>query len=242
MARSASVVAVRQQDGPLQLLEVASGRHVLEIPAGKRTATVALAPGRYLALKQERGRRFARAFELGPDMRFELDEATLMPAENLAVATKGLHAHPWNTITLEPVALIISNVVLGYERVMAPSWTLRGDVAYRLPIQGLKYTHAFGLELELGGRYYFYGRAPEGLFASSALGLKYYGVDQGGGPTTQGGLVLDFGHTWLAWNRFAFTLAVGTQASLAMSTRAFDVQGTGFKLLPRIRLSIGAAF
>ena len=225
VARSASVVAVRQQDGPLQLLEVASGRHVVEIPAGKRTATVALAPGRYLALKQERGRRFARAFELGPAMRFELDEATLMPAENLAVATKGLHAHPWNTITLEPVALIGSVVVLGYERVMAPYWSLRGDFTYRLPIRGSEYTYPFGLDLELGGRYYFYGRAPEGLFTSSALGLSYAGVDGGGGPLTHGDLILDFGHTWLAWNRFAFTLAVGTKASLAMSTRAFTPRG-----------------
>lgn len=242
MARSPSVVVVRQQEGPLQLLEVASGRHVVEIPAGKRTATVALAPGRYLALKQERGRRFARAFELGPDMRLELDEATLAPAENLAVATKGLHAHPWNTVTLEPLVLIVSRFVLGYERVMAPDWALRGDVAYQLPIQGYEYTHAAGLDLELGGRYYYFGRAPEGLFTSGGLGLRYAGVDQGGGPMTQGGMFLDFGHTSLAWNRFAFTAALGTEAMLAMSARALESQGTGIKLVPRIRLSIGAAF
>src|SRR5690606_1716873 len=157
--------------------------------------TVALAPGRYLALRQDRGRRFARAFELGAASRFELDEDTLVPAENLAVATKGLHAHPWNVITVDPVPLFWSRISLGYERVVAPYWSLRADGAYSLPGRDPKMgvNFPYGTSLDLGGRYYFFGRAPEGLFVNGSGGLDYVGADDLGGPTTYGRLGTDFG-------------------------------------------------
>lgn len=244
VSRGKSVVVVRQQQGPLQLLQVSSGRHVAEIPGGERTVSLALPPGRYLALRQDRGRRFARAFELGASGRFELDEGTLLPAENLAVATKGLHAHPWNVLTLDPMLLVFSAFSIGAERVLTPYWAARVDGIYALPRSQDGTPLPYGAQLEVGGRYYLFGRAPEGFYASGTVGLSYVGGDGQGGPRTHARAGLDGGFTWLVAKRLVFTLGLGSTVQFALSERAKSevVEVNALALLPRARFSIGAAF
>lgn len=56
VAASPSRLAVRMSRGPLELIDLASGLRVLELPAGSRTVRLALPPGRY-ALRRVVGKK-----------------------------------------------------------------------------------------------------------------------------------------------------------------------------------------
>ena len=241
-----SVVQLTQKQGPIQLLDVAHGRHVVELPRGGRTTTVALPPGRYVALRQDRHRRFAHAFELQEGQRFELNEDALTPAENLAVASKGLHAHPWNVVSLEPIPLMGGRVVLGFERVLTPYFSGRVDLGFKPLTEGEGETqHPPAAAVDLGGRYYFFGRAPEALFVGGSMGLHYESVTQGEpGPRTNAIGLLEVGNTWLVAKRFVFTLAFGTTVTFPLSEAARPgvPADLGYVLAPQARVGVGAAF
>ncbi len=91
VATSPSALAVDQTEGPLELVHLASGLRVLELPAGRRAVTLAVPPGRYLVRKvaQQGIRTREVAVPRDGTARVAEDELVLVGSERLAVKGGG---------------------------------------------------------------------------------------------------------------------------------------------------------
>jgi hypothetical protein len=78
---------VDQKEGPLELVHLASGLRVLELPAGPRAVTLAVPPGKYLVRKVAQAGISAREISVPRDgsARLEEGELVLVGSERLAV-------------------------------------------------------------------------------------------------------------------------------------------------------------
>jgi len=89
MTAKASVVAVEQNTGPLQLVHLGSGVVVLEIPRGKRRLRLSVPPGRYVVRRQTGEQVFAREIEVLPGKVTRVDEEKLALVGSAKLAVKG---------------------------------------------------------------------------------------------------------------------------------------------------------
>lgn len=89
---STSSLVIEQERGPLEILQLSTGSVVAELPAGRRTTRLALAPGRYLVRRELRRILSSSEIELPPagDAPVWVHERELVPTGALGQAgTKG---------------------------------------------------------------------------------------------------------------------------------------------------------
>ncbi len=242
-AASPVTVSIRQTRGPLVILDRRSGRNVVELPAGQRQVQVALAPGRYLALRRADGQTHSLEFKLSSAERFALEESALVHSPNLASATKGFGPRSRHTLTLEPIFLPFGLIQLEFERAWTDFVSLYVGSAVWLPVTGPGWI----AELDLGGRYYFFGEAPGGLFAAGQLGAISR-IDRPGLQSLTATFSVQAGFSWLLWDRMVLSLAVGPQywlpvrVATPLDPAKSSPEPPPFPILPRVRFVIGAAF
>lgn len=180
-------------------------------------------------------------------------EAAPAPESPVAPMVTRTAAGPQNTLTVNPLSLVVGMVSLEYERVtsenlsvfVAPSyWSLgvgAGDDEFSFSAYGLG----------LGVRYFMTGMAPEGFWVAPSLELAFASAKYAGaeGSSVGYGVGGQFGYTWLIGDVFDISLGLGAaysnneveveyeEAGIA-STRADGFSG----VLPTLRFAIGAAF
>jgi Caspase domain len=100
LTRAGAVVAVEQQEGPLELVHLATGVVVLELPKGPRTLRLAVAPGDYL-LRRRRGKSvWTRELHVVPGSSMRVAEAALELQGEPTLAAKRSAPRPLTLSTL----------------------------------------------------------------------------------------------------------------------------------------------
>jgi len=99
---SPTALELRETEGPLQLIDLASGLIVLEVPSGKRTLRLAVPPGRYLLRRQGERGTYARETQIQPGTTPVVTEEDLFAAPVAASTDKGLEAVPPRASSLAP--------------------------------------------------------------------------------------------------------------------------------------------
>lgn len=96
LADSPSTLAVEQQEGPLELVHLASGLRVLELPAGRRSVTLAVPPGKYLVRRVGPEGIRTRELDVPRDGAVTVREVelVLLGSERLAVKGGARHRTP----------------------------------------------------------------------------------------------------------------------------------------------------
>lgn len=89
IAQSPSSLVVTQERGPLEVIHLGSGVTVVEMPAGARKISLALAPGKYLVRRHVDGKTAATEIEIVPGRATALLEGQLEATANERLATKG---------------------------------------------------------------------------------------------------------------------------------------------------------
>jgi hypothetical protein len=89
VADSPSTLAVEQQEGPLELVHLASGLRVLELPSGPRSVRLAVPPGKYLVRKVAAEGIRTREIAVPRDGAAEVGEGDLVLLGNRQLAVKG---------------------------------------------------------------------------------------------------------------------------------------------------------
>jgi Caspase domain len=79
LSPGSSVIELRQDVGPLQIIHLGTGLLVVELPKGARRARVSLAPGHYLVRRRTSVAVMAREVRLGVGRRVQVTEASLIP-------------------------------------------------------------------------------------------------------------------------------------------------------------------
>jgi len=87
VAASPSTLAVEQERGPLELVHLATGLRMLELPPGRRSARIAVPPGRYLVRRLAPEGVRARELDVPRQGQVEVreDDLVLVASERLAV-------------------------------------------------------------------------------------------------------------------------------------------------------------
>lgn len=89
VATSPSTLAVDQREGPLELVHLASGLRMIELPAGPRAVTLAVPPGKYLVRKVAQGGIATREISVPRDGWARVDEGELVLVGSERLAVKG---------------------------------------------------------------------------------------------------------------------------------------------------------
>jgi hypothetical protein len=89
IAQSPSTFVVTQDRGPLEVIHLGSGVTVVEMPAGARKISLALAPGKYLVRRHVDGQTSAKEIEILPGKSTALLEGQLEATANERLAVKG---------------------------------------------------------------------------------------------------------------------------------------------------------
>jgi len=99
---SPTALELRETEGPLQLIDLASGLVVLEVPSGKRTLRLAVPPGRYLLRRQGEHGTYAREMQVEPGATAVVTEEDLFLAPSMASTDKGFDSTPQRGSFLAP--------------------------------------------------------------------------------------------------------------------------------------------
>ncbi len=89
VSSSPSLVHVVQEEGPLEVIHLGTGLVVLEMPQGKRTLKLALAPGKYLVRRRVGDTVFAREVVIAAESSTQVREADLELVGSAKLALKG---------------------------------------------------------------------------------------------------------------------------------------------------------
>ena len=92
VASAPSLVELRQQQGPLQLIHLGTGVVVVEIPAGQREIRLAVPSGRYLLRREGEQGSFSREITVASGGTVQVDEADLRLSSLPVPTGKGLAA------------------------------------------------------------------------------------------------------------------------------------------------------
>lgn len=126
LAGANAVIAVDQQDGPLELVHLGSGVVVLELPQGPRSLRLAVTPGRYVLRRRRESRVWASEIELKSGQTVAVDEAHLTLVGSQALATKGAAPRPL-TLTTVPKGMQEITSWLGVDHGAKPGLVLPTD-------------------------------------------------------------------------------------------------------------------
>ena len=99
---SPTALELRETEGPLQLIDLASGLVVLEVPSGKRTLRLAVPLGRYLLRRQGERGTYAREMQVEPGATAVVTEEDLFMAPSMAGTDKGFDSTPPRASFLAP--------------------------------------------------------------------------------------------------------------------------------------------
>jgi hypothetical protein len=132
VAAAPSTLLVTQTEGPLELVHLATGQKVLELPQGARTSRVALPPGRYTVRRVTPAGVRARDVDVPADGAAAVSEAELVSGP-AAAATKGSPGDalaPWQgrgelegTVGFQGVTTMTMN---GFWGVQVGDWSSSG--------------------------------------------------------------------------------------------------------------------
>jgi hypothetical protein len=89
IAASPSTLAVEQTRGPLELVHLASGLRMLELPPGRRSARIAVPPGRYMVRRVAQDGVHARELDVPRQGQVDVDEGELVLVASQRLAVKG---------------------------------------------------------------------------------------------------------------------------------------------------------
>jgi hypothetical protein len=277
IALSPSAVDMVQREGPLEVIHLDSGRAVLELPAGQRRVKIAVPPGRYLVRKHDSGGGY-RTKELlvanGTASRIDEEELTIVGVDSLAA--KGPERAHRRVIGLD-VEQVPDGILFGLDLQLAISryfaLSLRPfyreinqraiDLPARTPSSppeggGVGQT-AYTVGAVLGAQLFFFGNAPQGLWAGVRVGAERVTfmtewVEQTGKPFPDDlvvhnetvhpfGAVLggEAGYTFVIRRWISATFALGAEHETArFATRAAWIQWPTFNVF--LRGSLGFAF
>ena len=172
-----------------------------------------------------------------------------VPSTPLAAASSS----PKNTLTINPLPLVLGMVALEYERAtsenlslyVAPSyWSLSfgsGDDEFGFASYGLG----------IGARYFMSGVAPEGFWVAPGIDIGFASAEWRGveGSGVGFGIGAQLGYTWILGDVFDISLGLGAQ--YASNEVEVEVDEAGIKetqtngysgVSPTLRFAIGAAF
>lgn len=154
---------------------------------------------------------------------------------------------PLNTITLNPLAMLLGSFSLEYERAVSPgmSWFVGPRYAFARTSDAGVETTVHGVGVVGGLRLFLTGVAPKGLFLSPNASVGYAsGKDNLGGEASAISYSLGLlgGYTWIFADVFDLSIGLGAQyaspEAKADNGRKLGYSGFG----PDLRLSLGYAF
>lgn len=90
LASAASSLTLIQEQGPLQVVQLATGQLIAESPAGEGTFTLAVPAGDYVVRRVEERGVMSKKVTVEPMSSESLDESSLMPTDGLLLASKGV--------------------------------------------------------------------------------------------------------------------------------------------------------
>ncbi|MCA9562752.1 MAG: DUF3575 domain-containing protein [Myxococcales bacterium] len=152
---------------------------------------------------------------------------------------------PLNTITIDPLPLIFGVLSLEYERAVAPAVSIYAGPSINFGTSVDDPDSAFGLGLDMGARFFPWGKAPEGFFIAADFGVAYASATDGETDTSASAVAYavggSIGYTFLIADVFDLSLGVGAQyADFEIKVANDSIGFSG--VLPTLRLALGAAF
>ena len=160
---------------------------------------------------------------------------------------------PKNTITINPLPLVIGMVSMEYERATSESLSLYVAPSYWSLSLGTDADEfsVFAYGLGLGARYFMTGVAPEGFWVAPGVELAFAGAEYRGaeGSGIGYGIGAQLGYTWLIGNVFDISLGIGanyTDSEVEVEYEEAGVERTRIDgnagVYPSLRFALGAAF
>lgn len=190
LAGANALIAVSQQEGPIELVHLGSGVVVLELPKGPRAVRLAVAPGRYVLRRRSGDRAWAREIEVRSGQTVDIQESQLTPVGSVALATKDA----------SPLPLTLTTLPKGKQEITG--WL------------GVTHGSAFGFNLQAGDQFQFGMVAPRGLtdrwqWILPQLAFAYRGGEHGGFEWIPWGGVLGWGFGFSSLQGFVLDADVG---------------------------------
>jgi hypothetical protein len=216
VASASTLVDLREERGPLQLVHLSSGLVVLEVPPGKRALKLSVPPGRYLVRRQGTSGSYVREIAVEPGQVASVNEADLELTSVGGSATKG-----WGAPADWPLAVNDRPLTLRAHMVELQLGTLLGTN----PIErigkpfgvapGLRYGVTDDLSLSVG--------VPDGFCVGTSCPWYLDGVVQAIADlsVTAGGPFELVGTTGFSYSNSSFSNPTGT---LTASGQAIDVR------------------
>ncbi len=170
-------------------------------------------------------------------------------------------ASPKNTLTVLPFAAALGFFSFEYERAVTDSVSIFASPTYFRPYYIEAWAEAFtgednkieGYALEVGPRYFFVGKAPEGIWIAPAaelgmVSVKFADVDASAnalGYAVAGSV----GFTWLIGDVVDLSMGVGARhysytakAKVTVEGKELELKDGLNKTAPFLRFALGAAF